>query len=316
MSRVVNPLFKMGAHIESTEGKGPLSIQGIEPGNPGLKGIRYAMPVASAQLKSCLLLAGLYADGPSTILEIGPSRDHTERMLSAMGASIVRDTDRVVITPPDAGLAPFNMAVPGDMSSAAFLLTAGAIVPGSEITIGNVGVNPTRFGIVSALNQMGAAIDITNPRDVGGEPVADLRVGHSTLSSATFGGDSIVAMIDELPVLAVAATQAHGTTVIRDARELRVKETDRIACTAAELNRLGARITPLEDGMAIEGPTPLRGTEVKSHGDHRLAMLLTIAGLVATGRTNVQKTEVTADSFPGFEACLTDLGAPIQVVRT
>jgi 3-phosphoshikimate 1-carboxyvinyltransferase len=203
--------------------------------------------------------------------------------------------------------------VPGDISSAAFLLVAGAITPGSHITMAGVGVNPTRTGIVEALQAMGAAITYHNVRDEGGEPVADLEVRYSELRGATFGGEQIVTMIDELPVLAVAATQARGRTIVRDAHELRVKETDRIATTVSELRKLGARIEPTDDGFIIDGPTQLTGAPVEAHDDHRLAMAMTIAGLVTNKPTVVYGADVTGDSFPGFEITLQALGANLQV---
>jgi 3-phosphoshikimate 1-carboxyvinyltransferase len=190
---------------------------------------------------------------------------------------------------------------------------AGAITPGSQITIAGVGTNPTRTGIVDALRAMGAAIAYRNERAEGGEPVADIEVSYGELRCATFGGDQIVTMIDELPVLAVAATQARGRTIVRDAHELRVKETDRIATTVSELRKLGARIEPTADGFIVDGPTQLTGAAVESHDDHRLAMAMTIAGLVAKGKTAVYGSEVTADSFPGFEVTLQALGARLQV---
>jgi 3-phosphoshikimate 1-carboxyvinyltransferase len=199
------------------------------------------------------------------------------------------------------------------MSSAAFLLVAAATTPGSQVLIRGVGVNPTRTGIVDALRAMGAVIEFRNERNEGGEPVADIEVRHSELRGATFGGDLIVTMIDELPVLAVAATQARGRTVVRDAHELRVKETDRIATTVSELRKLGARIEPTADGFIVDGPTPLTGAAVESQDDHRLAMAMTIAGLVARGTTVVYGAEVTADSFPGFEVTLQALGARLVV---
>jgi 3-phosphoshikimate 1-carboxyvinyltransferase len=203
--------------------------------------------------------------------------------------------------------------VPGDLSSAAFQLVAGAITPGSQIVITGVGVNPTRTGIVEALQAMGANSVYSNPREEGGEPVADLEVGFAELRGATFGGEQIVTMIDELPVLAVAATQARGRTIIRDAHELRVKETDRIATTVSELRKLGAKIEPTADGFIVDGPTPLIGAPVESHDDHRLAMAMAVAGLVAKGRTVVYGAEVTGDSFPGFEVTLQALGANLAV---
>ncbi len=206
-----------------------------------------------------------------------------------------------------------DLTVPGDISSAAFLLAAGAVTPDSQITITGVGVNPTRSGIVDALRAMGAQIVEKNRREEGGEPVADLEVLYGELRGTTFDGPSIVTMIDELPVLAVAATQAVGRTLVKDAHELRVKETDRIATTVSELRKMGAKIEPADDGFIIDGPTRLTGAPVESHGDHRLAMAMAVAGLVARGTTTVYGAEVTADSFPGFEITLQALGAVLRV---
>ncbi|MCL4861185.1 MAG: 3-phosphoshikimate 1-carboxyvinyltransferase, partial [Caldilineaceae bacterium] len=278
MGRIVQPLRGMGAQIIGRQ-NGQYAPLGIAPVR--LRGMEYDMPVASAQVKSCLLLAGLYAEGLTIVREPGPARDHTERMLRAMGAPIHVMGRTVSSERPTQPLQPIDIAVPGDISSAAFLLVAGATIPGSQITVTGVGVNPTRTGIVDALLEMGAQIEYTNERDQAGEPVADLVVRHGELRGATFGGEQIVTMIDELMVLAVAATQAHGRTVVRNAGELRVKETDRIATTVTELRKMGAKIEPTEDGFIIDGPTPLTGAPVESQGDHRLAMAMTVAGLVA-----------------------------------
>lgn len=310
MGRIVQPLRGMGAQIIGRQ-NGQYAPLGIAPVR--LRGMEYDMPVASAQVKSCLLLAGLYAEGLTIVREPGPARDHTERMLRAMGAPVQVIGHTVSSERPTSPLQPIDITVPGDISSAAFLLVAGAIVPDSRLTITGVGVNPTRTGIVEALSEMGAHIVYKNERDQAGEPVADLEVRHSELRGATFGGELIVTMIDELMVLAVAATQAHGRTVIRDAGELRVKETDRIASTVTELRKLGARIEPTEDGFIIDGPTPLTGAPVESQDDHRLAMAMTVAGLVAKGATTVYGAEVTADSFPGFEVTLQVLGARLEI---
>ncbi len=310
MGRIVRPLRGMGADIMGRQ-NGEYAPLGIRPAR--LSGMEYTMPVASAQIKSCLLLAGLYAHGLTLIIEPGPARDHTERMLAAVGAPIAVYGAKVSSERPQSPLKALDLTVPGDMSSAAFLLVAGAITPGSHVTIRGVGVNPTRIGIVNALMEMGASIAFENQREEGGEPVADLIVAASTLRGATFGGEQIVTMIDELPILAVAATQAEGRTVVRDAHELRVKETDRIATTVSELRKLGARIEPTADGFIIDGPTPLIGAPVESHDDHRLAMAMTIAGLVAGGQTVVHGAEVTGDSFPGFEVTLQALGADLLV---
>jgi 3-phosphoshikimate 1-carboxyvinyltransferase len=271
------------------------------------------MPVASAQVKSCLLLAGLYAQGLTVIRQPGPARDHTERMLTAMGAPITVYGDTIHSERPDRPLAPLKIEVPGDISSAAFLLAAAAIIPDSRILIADVGVNPTRTGIVDALQEMGAQITFQNVRERSGEPVADLEVRAAELRGATFSGEQIVTMIDELPVLAVAATQAQGATIVRDAAELRVKETDRIASTVAELRKMGANIEPTPDGFVIEGPTRLIGGALESQGDHRLAMAGAVAALAARGPSTIYGAEVTGDSFPGFETTLQALGANLEV---
>jgi 3-phosphoshikimate 1-carboxyvinyltransferase len=235
-------------------------------------------------------------------------------MLRAMGAPIDVIGHTVHSEQPTSPLRSLDILVPGDISSAAFLLVAGTIVPDSRITIAGVGINPTRTGIIDALLQMGAQITFRNEREQAGEPVADLDVRYSELRAATFGGPSIVTMIDELMVLAVAATQARGRTVVKDAGELRVKETDRIASTVTELRKMGAKIEPTSDGFLIDGPIELKGAPVESQCDHRLAMALAVAGLVAKGETTVYGSEVTADSFPGFEVGLQALGAKLAVV--
>lgn len=310
MDRIVKPLRQMGASIVGRQ-DGNYAPLGF--GATKLRSMEYTMPVASAQVKSCLLLAGMYAQGLTVIRQPGPARDHTERLLAAMGAPIAVYGDTIHSERPGTQLQPLQIDVPGDISSAAFLIVAAAIVPDSRITIANVGVNPTRTGIVDALSEMGARIAYSNERLQSGEPVADLTVETSELRGATFAGEQIVTMIDELPILAVAASQATGRTVIHDAGELRVKETDRIASTVSELRKLGANIEPTEDGFIVEGPTRLMGGPVESQGDHRLAMACTIAGLVAHGPTTVYGAEVTADSFPGFESTLQALGASLDI---
>ncbi|MBW7885081.1 MAG: 3-phosphoshikimate 1-carboxyvinyltransferase, partial [Caldilineaceae bacterium] len=236
-------------------------------------------------------------------------------MLASMGAPINTYGRKVTSERPSTPLHGLDLTVPGDVSSAAFLIVAAAITPDSRITINGVGINPTRIGIIDTLCEMGAQIAFKNERDAGGEPVADIEVSYSTLLGVTVGGEQIVTMIDELPVLAVAATQAEGRTVVRDAHELRVKETDRIATTVSELRKLGARIEPTADGFIIDGPTPLTGAPTEGHGDHRLAMAMTVAGLVSSGQTMVYGAEVTGDSFPGFEVTLQALGAQLQVAE-
>ena len=310
MGRIINPLRGMGADIMGRQGNNYAPL-GIRPAQ--LRAVEYDLPVASAQVKSCLLLAGLYAKGLTIVREPGPARDHTERMLRAMGAPIEIYGNTIHGERPSQPLRPLDITVPGDLSSAAFLLVAASIVPNSHITIADVGVNSTRTGIVDALTEMGAHIVFRNQREVSGEPVADLEITTSQLQGTTFGGREIVTMIDELPVLAVAATQAHGKTIVRNAGELRVKETDRIATTVGELRKLGADIEPTDDGFIVSGPTQLMGGAVEGLGDHRLAMALTVAGLVAQGRTTIYGAEVTGDSFPGFESTLRALGATLDV---
>ncbi|MFM5896187.1 MAG: 3-phosphoshikimate 1-carboxyvinyltransferase, partial [Dolichospermum sp.] len=295
MSRVVKPLQQMGAQIWGRKGNtlAPLAIQG-----QALQPIHYHSPIASAQVKSCILLAGLNTDGKTTVTEPALSRDHSERMLRAYGAqlSIDPDSNSVTITG-GAKLYGQRVIVPGDISSAAFWLVAGAIVPGSNLVVENVGVNPTRTGILEALELMGADIQLENQREVAGEPVADIRVRSSGLNSCTIAGDIIPRLIDEIPILAVAAVFAQGTTIIRNAEELRVKESDRITVMAQQLNKMGAKVTELPDGMEITGGTPLIGTEVDSHTDHRIAMSLSIAALNATGQTNIYRAEAAAISY-------------------
>jgi len=294
MLRIVKPLQAMGGEIESADGRAPLRIVGTQ-----LRGIAHTLSVASAQVKSALLLAGLYADGPTTICQCGPARDHTERMLEAMGASIQVDGLTVAIDPSQS-LSPLSISIPGDISSAAFPIVAALLVPGSEITLTRVGLNPTRTGLLDVLETMGARIQIDNRCIESGEPVGDFTVRASRLTSTTIDGNAVVRMIDEFPILAVAASFAHGTTIVRGAAELRVKETDRIATILAELRTLGARIDEHPDGFEVHGPTALQGGIVDSHRDHRLAMALTVAGLAAKGNVTVDQAEYAADSYPRF----------------
>ena len=308
MRRIIEPLRQMGADVAGRDGRfPPLQLRG---GN--LHGIDYRLPVASAQVKSCILLAGLFADGLTTIREPGPARDHTERMLQAMGADLRIEGPTITLVPQPAPLRPLTLQVPGDFSSAAFLLVAGAIVPGSRIVIEDVGGNPTRTGLLDVLYAMGARIDVEDQGESGGEPLIDLAVRSGDLQGAQVDGPLVVRMIDEFPILAVAATQAGGKTVVRDAGELRVKETDRIAAVAAELRKMGAEIEEKPDGFVMHGPTTLQGAVVDSHGDHRLAMALAVAGLVAEGETIVEGAEVISDSYPGFVETLQGLGASID----
>jgi len=304
MKRIMEPLAMMGAEIESREGGyAPLHIKGRE-----LRGIDYQIPIASAQVKSAILLASLFAEGMTRVSEPAQSRDHTERMLRSFGAELVKDGNTVEM---ECGqeLRGQVVEVPGDISSAAFFLVAGLIVPGSRILIRGVGVNPTRSGIIDALRQMGAEVHVQNARSASGEPIADLYVYCQELKAAEFGGDLIPRMIDEIPALCVAAALAQGVTTIRGASELRVKESDRIKTMTGELRKMGARIEELEDGMVIEGVPRLTAAELESHGDHRVAMSLAIAGLAAKGKTRVQSVEWVETSFPGFLKKLNSLVA-------
>lgn len=308
MSRVVKPLQEMGAHIwgRKNNSLAPLAIQGSQ-----LKPTHYHSPIASAQVKSCILLAGLMVEGETTVTEPALSRDHSERMLKGFGAKIRinPETNSATVIGP-AQLYGQTVIVPGDISSAAFWLVAGAIVPDSELLIENVGVNPTRTGILEALEMMGANIERENQREVAGEPVADLRVRHSQLKACTIAGDLIPRLIDEIPILAVAAVFAQGTTIIRDAAELRVKESDRIAVMASQLNRMGGKVTELPDGLEIVGGTPLSGSEVESYMDHRIAMSLAVAALNATGTTTIHGAEAAAISYPDFTTTLQQVCHP------
>jgi 3-phosphoshikimate 1-carboxyvinyltransferase len=304
MKRVAEPLRLMGADLGDTL---PLSIHG-----KSLRGIEYTMPVASAQVKAAILLAALQADGPTTIHEPGPSRDHSERLLRSLGVSVVNDNNTVALTPPDKPLTAFEATVPGDISSAAFVFAAAALVPHSEVTVINVGVNDTRTGILDALVAMGGAVTVSNVREVNGEPVADISVKASELHGITVDGDLVVRMIDEFPIFAVLAAQAQGETIVREAGELRVKESDRIGSLASELRKLGVEIEERPDGFVIAGPTRLRGAVVDSHGDHRLAMSLAVAGLIADGETTVTRAEAYRESFPNFVELIRNLGATVH----
>ena len=303
MQRITAPLQLMGANIEAAAGACPLTIKPAR-----LQGITYDMPIASAQVKSAILLAGLYADAPTTVLQPGPARDHSERMLRSMGARLDEDGNQVTIHP-CAELAPLNIHVPGDVSSAAFLLVAALLAPGSELTIRGVNLNPTRTGLLDALAAMGADFSLTNRGEQAGEPIGDITVRHSALKGIEIGGELVVRMIDEFPILMVAALQVEGETIVRDARELRVKETDRIAVMAAELCKLGAVIEEREDGFRIVGPQVLSGGQVDGHDDHRIAMSLTVAGLSSAEGALVTDAACADDSFPGFAETLQRLGA-------
>lgn len=303
MGRVIEPLTKMGADISSNErGLAPLSINGKK-----LDSIEYTLPVASAQVKSAILLASLYAKGPTTIIEPAVSRNHTEIMLNYLGADIKQGLKGITSNPIEQLYAK-PIFVPGDISSAAFFIVAGIICPNSHIIITNVGVNATRTGIIYALREMGANVDIINRRKQCGEALADIEVKSGPLRAITLSGSIIPKMIDEIPVFAVAALFAKGTTVIKDAKELKVKESNRIAVMVSELKKLGADIEELDDGMVINGGVPLHGANVNSHNDHRVAMSLAVAALNADGETTVTDAECVGISFPNFFEMLQKIG--------
>jgi 3-phosphoshikimate 1-carboxyvinyltransferase len=297
MARVVQPLRAMGADISGREGdtKAPLAINGSQ-----LRGAAHELPVASAQVKSAIALAALFAHGETAVREPGPSRDHTERMLEAMGADLESNGGLLLVKPLSRDLDPLSLRVPGDLSAAAAWLVLAACHPDAELRIDGVGVNPTRTGIIDALLAMGADIALENERTAGPEPVADLTVRSSRLRGAFIEGDLIPRAIDELPLLALAACFAQGETVIREAAELRVKESDRIAATARGLSRLGAGVEELPDGLRIRPTGRLRGATVSSSGDHRLAIMLALAGALAAGETTVRHADAVAVSYPTF----------------
>lgn len=305
MGRVIKPLQQMGAHIwgRQSDTLAPLAIRGQQ-----LQPIHYPSPIASAQVKSCIMFAGLMAEGQTTITEPALSRDHSERMFAAFGADITVDPDTcsVTVTGP-AQLQGQAIIVPGDISSAAFWLVAAAIVPGSDIWIENVGVNPTRTGVLEVLEQMGAKMTLANQRIVAGEPVADIHIQHSQLHGTVIEGAVIPRLVDEVPILAVAALFAQGPTTIRDAAELRVKESDRLTAMATQLQKMGANITEQSDGLEIQGGASLQGADVDSFGDHRVGMSLAIAALNATGSTTIHRAEAAAISYPNFVATLQQL---------
>jgi 3-phosphoshikimate 1-carboxyvinyltransferase len=311
VDRIAAPLRQMGARISSREDRlPPLEIEGAP-----LRGIAYEMPIASAQVKSCLLFAGLLAAGETRIVEPLPSRDHSERMLAAAGAEVRREdgedresaTGTTVVVGPAERLEPGQIAVPADISSAAFFIVAATLVAGSEVTLLDVGVNPTRTGLLDILERMGAAIEVEERREVGGEPLATLRVRSAALTATEVGGAEVPLAIDELPLVALAACFAEGTTTIRDAAELRRKESDRIETVSAALAALGGRVEPTADGIVVEGGGGLRGGTIESHGDHRIAMLGAVAGLASREGVEVRGMDAAAVSYPGFEADLAAL---------
>jgi 3-phosphoshikimate 1-carboxyvinyltransferase len=303
MKRVVGPLAQMGAKINGNEegNKLPLTIIGSN-----LKGISYELPVASAQVKSAILLAGLYAEGETEVIEPEPSRDHTERMLTYLGVPIKKNGHSIKINKVSK-INPGEIIVPSDISSAAFFIVAALITPGSEVLIKNVGINPLRTGIIDILKNMGGDIEIINERDVNGEPIGDILTRSSNLHATEISGDVIPKAIDELPLVAVAASFAEGETLIKDAKELRVKETDRIHAMATELGKLGAEVEEFEDGMSIIGTQALTGATCSSWGDHRIAMSIAIAALRAKGETEIIEADCVSVSYPGFFEVIDEL---------
>jgi 3-phosphoshikimate 1-carboxyvinyltransferase len=308
MKRVTDPLSLMGAEIETNEGKPPLKIHGGRQ----LKGIDYNLPMASAQVKSCLLLAGMYAEGKTSVTEPAPTRDHTERMLGGMGYALQKSGSTVSI---EGGgkLSATRIDVPADISSATFFMVAAAIAPGSDVTLKHVGINPTRIGVINILKQMGADITLMNEAETGGEPVADIRVKYAPLKGIKIPEDQVPLAIDEFPALFIAAACAEGQTVLTGAEELRVKESDRIQVMADGLKTLGIDAEPTEDGIVINGGIIGSG-EVDSHGDHRIAMSFAVAALQAGGSIQINDCANVATSFPGFVELASQAGLNIEVI--
>lgn len=310
MMRIVEPLRQMGACVNSPDGgaHAPLLISGRP-----LHGINYTMPIASAQVKSAILLAGLYANSPTTVTEPYPSRDHTERMLKAMGANIEADElnfdkSRSITIHPTQKLNAIQIKVPGDISSAAFLITAAILCPDSHIQVTNVGVNPTRSGILEVYKAMGANITLSNLRSWNMEEVADISASTSSLHGITMNGSMIPRIIDEIPIIAVAASLASGTTIIKDAQELRLKESDRILSISNMLKSFGAEIEPTADGLIIKGVSALHGCQIDAKGDHRIAMAAAIAAITAKGNSIIKGAECADISYPGFFDAIKTLG--------
>jgi 3-phosphoshikimate 1-carboxyvinyltransferase len=320
MERIVEPLQMMGVPVTSADGgTAPLVFDGRAPGAK-LRSANITLSVASAQVKSCLLLAGLAADGPSRLFEPGPSRDHTERMLASQGVDVLRkeigqggcEGVETTLVPLQKPLLPLRMTLPGDFSAAAFLITAAAITPGSDVLLPGVGLNPTRTGLLDALRAMGAEIDVTDPGEQGGEPVGDLHVRAARMNGGIVQGDAVVRMIDEFPVFGAAAALAAGRTVVRDAVELRYKETDRIATLCGALSDLGVPAEEAPDGFTVTGGD-VPGGETHGRGDHRLAMAMAVMGLAAKNPVVVHGAEIMHESYPGFVDALHRLGAQVTM---
>ncbi len=312
MDRVVEPLRAKGAIIETDNGNAPLTFfpSLLQPSE-------HVLPVASAQVKSALLLAGLFTDGPTTVIEPHTSRDHTERMLKGLGVPITESEDpdgrhRVTVSGALASLPPLDVQLPSDPSSAAFLVVAGLLIPDSNIEVTNLCLNPGRTGLFEVLRSMGGDLRVNGASESNGEPTGTIAVWPGSLRGATIQGSLVVRMIDEFPILAVAATQARGTTTVRDAEELRFKESDRIESLAEELNKMGAAIETMPDGFVLNGPVRLSGAVVNARGDHRLAMSLAVAGLIADGETIIEGWDSINDSFPEYPRILKQLGADVQ----
>jgi 3-phosphoshikimate 1-carboxyvinyltransferase len=309
MERVASPLRQMGAVIETAEkGRPPIKIKGGQP----LKGIHYDMPMASAQVKSCVLLAGLYAEGETSVTEPAPTRDHTERMLSGFGYPVIKDGATASLSS-GYQLTATHINVPADISSATFFMVAAAIAPGSDVTLTHVGVNPTRIGVINILKLMGADISLSNEKEVGGEPVTDIRVRYRPLKGIDIPEDQVPLAIDEFPALFIAAASAEGTTRLTGAEELRVKESDRIQVMADGLQALGVAAKVLPDGIIIEGPQKLSGGVIDSHGDHRIAMSFAVASLIAEGNIQIENCANVATSFPGFVELAQQAGIHISL---
>jgi 3-phosphoshikimate 1-carboxyvinyltransferase len=309
MSRVIAPLRAMGAKISGTDGDfTPITIEGTK-----LRGIEYELPVASAQLKSALILAGLYAEGKTTVIEPEPSRNHTELMINGFGGNVSMDTSRITVSPAEE-LYGHEITVPGDISSAAFFLVAALIVPGSEILIRNVGLNETRTGVIDALKSMGASIHIEQ-YGKGIEPAGDIAVKYSALHGTEIGGRLIPRLIDELPIIAVAAAFAEGTTVIRDAQELKVKESNRIDAMERELKRAGADAQATADGLVVRGGRPVRGAAFETYGDHRIAMSMAVLALAAEGKSRIESHQCIDISYPDFFKTLKKINMPGRTTR-
>lgn len=294
MARVIDPLRRMGARIESSDGRAPLRVEGTR-----LQGRHHVLPVASAQVKSAILLAGLSGSGPTTVVEPVASRDHTERLIRAMGADLRHSGTTIELRPSHRSLQPLNLTLPGDFSSAAFWMAAAALRPDWSITVRGVGLNPSRLAFADLLRRMGAEVqfDITDEEP---EPRGSLRVVGRGLKSISLVAADVAAAIDEIPALLVLATQAEGVTTVSDAAELRVKESDRLAAMAAGLRAMGAEVDERPEGISLRGPAPLRGAQIDSYGDHRIAMAFAIAALIADGPTTIHDSDAVAVSYPGF----------------